>query len=57
MSVLAIKFQKTDRHLVPYLLRDEIPPALDAPDPATRDGIRDRAMRHLAVCADFRVSC
>jgi len=24
---------------------------LDAPDPAARDGIRDRAMLHLAVCA------
>ena len=24
---------------------------LDAPDPATRDGVRDRAMLHLAVCA------
>ena len=29
---------------------------LDAPDPATRDGIRDRAMLHLAVCAGLRVS-
>ncbi|WP_347341652.1 tyrosine-type recombinase/integrase [Bradyrhizobium uaiense] len=29
---------------------------LDAPDPATRDGIRDRAMLHVAVCAGLRVS-
>ena len=29
---------------------------LDAPDPATRDGVRDRAMLHLAVCAGLRVS-
>jgi hypothetical protein len=29
---------------------------LDAPDPSTRDGVRDRAMLHLAVCAGLRVS-
>jgi integrase/recombinase XerD len=29
---------------------------LGGPDPATRDGIRDRAMLHLAVCAGLRVS-
>jgi integrase/recombinase XerD len=54
--VLAIPFKKTDRRLVPYLLRDELQAVLDAPDPATRDGIRDRAMLHLAVCAGLRVS-
>src|SRR4029077_4533087 len=45
--VLAIPFKKTDRRLVPYLLREEMQAVLDAPDPATRDGIRDRAMLHL----------
>ena len=54
--VLAIPFKKTDRCLVPYLLRDELQAILNAPDPATRDGIRDRAMLHLAVCAGLRVS-
>lgn len=29
---------------------------LDAPDPGTRDGIRDRAMLHLAVCGVSRVT-
>ena len=29
---------------------------LDAPDPTTWEGIRDRAMMHLAVCAGLRVS-
>ena len=29
---------------------------LDARSPTTRDGIRDRAMLHLAVCAGLRVS-
>jgi integrase/recombinase XerD len=54
--VLAIPFKKTDRRLVPYLLREELQAVLDAPDPTTRDGIRDRAMLHLAVCAGLRVS-
>jgi integrase/recombinase XerD len=54
--VLAIPFKKTNTRLVPYLLRDEVQALLDAPDPATRDGIRDRAMLHLAICAGLRVS-
>ncbi len=29
---------------------------LDAPDPSTRMGVRDRAILHLAVCAGLRVS-
>ncbi|WP_352722102.1 tyrosine-type recombinase/integrase [Mesorhizobium sp. M0306] len=53
--VLAIPFKKTDRRLVPFLLR-ELQAVLDAPDPGTRDGIRDRTMLHLAVCAGLRVS-
>ncbi|HET7446622.1 MAG TPA: tyrosine-type recombinase/integrase [Methyloceanibacter sp.] len=54
--VLAIPFKKTDRRLVPYLLREELQAVLDAPDPTTQEGIRDRAMLHLAVCAGLRVS-
>jgi integrase/recombinase XerD len=54
--VLAIPFKKTDTRLVPYLLREELQAVLDAPDPATRDGLRDRAMLHVAVCAGLRVS-
>jgi site-specific recombinase XerD len=54
--VLAIPFKKTDRRLVPYLLREELQAVLDAPNPKTREGIRDRAMMHLAVCAGLRVS-
>ena len=54
--VLAIPFKKASSRLVPYLVREEVQASLDAPDPATRDGIRDRAMLHLAVCAGLRVS-
>lgn len=54
--VLAIPFKKTATRLVPYLSREELQALLDTPDPATRDGVRDRAMLHLAVCAGLRVS-
>jgi site-specific recombinase XerD len=54
--VLAIPFKKTDSRLVPYLIQDEMQALLDSPDPSTREGVRDRAMLHLAVCAGLRVS-
>ena len=54
--VLAIPFKRTDTRLVPYLNQEEVQALLHAPDPTTRQGIRDRAMLHLAVCAGLRVS-
>ena len=54
--ILAIPFKITDTRLVAHLDMDELQALLDAPDPATREGIRDRAMLHLAVCAGLRVS-
>ncbi|SAL07314.1 integrase domain-containing protein [Caballeronia calidae] len=54
--VLGIPYKKTDSRLVPYLLEKEIRALLDAPDPTTREGIRDRAMLHLAICDGLRVS-
>jgi site-specific recombinase XerC len=54
--VLAIPFKKTDSRLVPYLDQQEVQALLDAPDPTTRGGVRDRAMLHLAVSAGLRVS-
>jgi site-specific recombinase XerD len=54
--VLAIPFKKTDTRLVPYLLQEEMQALLNAPNPATRAGLRDRAMLHLAVCGGLRVS-
>ena len=41
--VLAIPFKRTNSRLVPYLAQDEVQALLDIPDPATRQGIRDRA--------------
>ena len=54
--VLAIPFKKTDTRLVGYLVQEEMQALLDSPDPSTREGVRDRAMLHLAVCAGLRVS-
>jgi integrase/recombinase XerD len=54
--ILAIPFQRTDTRLVPYLVQEEMQALLDAPDPSTRAGVRDRAMLHLAICAGLRVS-
>jgi len=52
----AIPMKKTDQGLVGYLTREELQALLDAPDPSTLPGIRDRAMLHLAFAAGLRVS-
>lgn len=54
--VLAVPFKKTDTRLVPYLQQEQVQALLDAPDPTTREGVRDRAMLHLAVTGGLRVS-
>jgi integrase/recombinase XerD len=53
---LAIPFKKTDTPLVAHLTQKEVQALLDAPNPTTRTGIRDRAMLHVAICAGLRVS-
>jgi len=55
-SLLAIPSKKTDEKLIAYLTRDEMQAVLDAPDPFARDGVRDRAMLHLAFAAGLRAS-
>jgi integrase/recombinase XerD len=54
--VYAIPFKKTDSRLVAYLRPEQVQALLDVPDPKTREGIRDRAMLHLAFSAGLRVS-
>ena len=54
--VYAIPFKKADSRLVHYLNRDEVQALLDAPDPKTREGLRDRAMLHITFAAGLRVS-
>ena len=52
----AIPMKKADEALIDYLTRDELQALLDAPDPSTAPGVRDRSMLHLAFAAGLRVS-
>jgi integrase/recombinase XerD len=54
--ILGIPAKRTDLPLVDYLTSDEVRTLLDAPEPTTRLGIRDRAMLHLCFAAGLRVS-
>ena len=54
--VLAIPMQRTDTRPVRHLGQDEVQALLDAPDPTTWAGTRDRALLHLAVSSGVRVS-
>lgn len=55
-GVLAIPIQRTDTRLVKHLSPVESRAVLDAPDPASRLGIRDRAMLYLGLTGGLRVS-
>jgi integrase/recombinase XerD len=54
--IRAIPMKRTDTPLVDYLNREEMQTLLDAPNLNTRDGVRDRAMLHVAYAAGLRVS-
>lgn len=54
--VRAIAAQKTETPLVAHLRAEEQRALLDAPDPTTRLGVRDRAMVQLALTGGLRVS-
>jgi integrase/recombinase XerD len=54
--VRAIPAQRTDMRIVRHLTADEQRALLDAPEPSTRLGIRDRAMLLLALAGGLRVS-
>ena len=55
-SVLSVPIKKTDSRLVRHLAAQEMQSILDAPDPTSRLGIRDRAMLHLCFAGGLRVS-
>ncbi len=55
-QVHAIPLKRRNQPLVDYLDHNEVQAVLEAPDPSTRAGIRDRAMLHLAYAAGLRVS-
>ena len=54
--ILAIPAKKTTSRLVRHLTVEEIKALLDAPEPTTRDGIRDHAMLYLCFAGGLRVS-
>ena len=54
--ILAIPFKKTESRLVRHLSVDELQAILDAPDPTTWAGTRDRALLHLCYAGGLRVS-
>jgi integrase/recombinase XerD len=54
--VLAIPVQRTDTRLVKHLSTAESRALLNAPDPTSRLGIRDRAMLYLGLTGGLRVS-
>jgi integrase/recombinase XerD len=55
-ALLAIPMKRSAEKIVSYLTHHEIQAVLDAPDPRSRDGVRDRAMLHVAFAAGLRVS-
>jgi site-specific recombinase XerD len=54
--ILAIPLKKTDSRIVQHLTAEEMQAILDAPDPTTWKGIRDRAMLHMCYAGGLRVS-
>lgn len=55
-QIAAIPGKRYEQKLIGHLTMDEVRAVLDAPDPSTRSGIRDRAMLHLCFAAGLRVS-
>jgi len=54
--ILAIPSKRTDSRLIGHLSINEVTSILNAPDPKTANGVRDRAMIHLCFAAGLRVS-
>jgi len=54
--ILAIPMKRTDTKLIRHLSPPEMEAVLRAPDVKQRDGIRDRAMLHLAFAAGLRAT-
>ncbi len=54
--VLAIPPKKTETRLVRHLTMEEMQAILNAPEPTSREGMRDRAMLHLCFAGGLRVS-
>jgi len=55
-QIRAIPTKRHEQKLIPHLELEEVRAILNAPDLATRLGLRDRAMLHLCFAAGLRVS-
>jgi integrase/recombinase XerD len=55
-QIEAIPVKRHDQKLIRYLTMEEVRAILNAPDLATRLGVRDRAMMHLCFAGGLRVS-
>ena len=55
-QIEAIPVKRHDQKLIRHLTMDEVRAILNAPDLATRSGVRDRAMLHLCFAGGLRVS-
>ena len=55
-SILAIPTKRSETRLVKHLTAEEMQAILNAPEPTTRYGIRDRAMIYLCFAGGLRVS-
>jgi integrase/recombinase XerD len=55
-QIRAIPTKRHDQRLIQHLTMEEMRAILNAPDLATRLGLRDRAMLHLCFAAGLRVS-
>jgi site-specific recombinase XerD len=56
LRVRSLPIKRTDKALIDYLTVEEMQALLDAPDPRTPGGTRDRAMLHLTYAAGLRAS-
>ena len=55
-QIHAIPSKRFELRLIEYLDQEEMQALLDTPDTSTTNGVRDRAMLHLAYAAGLRVS-
>lgn len=56
LRIRSLPTKRVDKTLIDYLTQEEMQALLDAPNPRTPGGTRDRAMLHLTYAAGLRVS-
>jgi len=56
LKIRSLPMKRIDKALIDYLTQEEIQALLNAPNPRTSGGTRDRAMLHLTYAGGLRVS-